>query len=157
MEQEKVIKTKDNAWKKKLIFSSILLVFLVIYSISGVISGELGKKAAREVTSLKNPVQDVVDSINNELPMMIDPETRADSFKYTSEKRLVFKYTFIKRDKSEFDPAIIHGVFANELKKMTCSKIPKEIRTEDTNDLDFVLYDKDDLLVDTVTINLDQC
>lgn len=109
-----------------------VLGFLVIL-ILGKISGEFGKNIAESVsspakpstqqieTSLINGLTTVAQQLNQQLPMMIDKDTRGDRVSVGPGARLTYHYTFPNFTSRDVDQISIQAYMREEVKKNLCA------------------------------------
>lgn len=163
------IKNKDGAFvgQKGGAKSPVMILIWVLVGIAiiGILSSvvlaslntarEKAKKAQGITSSTEltyEVMQEVARDSNNELPMMLDSETRWD---YTEgiENGLIYKYTLVNYSVNDLKGVNLSEVLRKDLVDEVCSSSDMEVYIKNGATLKYVYYDMNGLFIGDVVVN----
>ena len=107
-------------------------------------------------SEIKQIVLDTSQQINNQLPMMIDEETRFD-FSMALNKQLHLKYTMINSENNEMDIEHFKIKTKNYLLKNQCRNKNMKILLSLGIEYFYNYFDKDGDIIASIKIGFDEC
>lgn len=160
------IKNKDGVFvNKKHSLLAILIYILIGISIMGILASVVlaslntAREKAKKVQGIVGTteltyevMQEVAKDHNNELPMMLDSETRWDSTEGV-ENGLIYKYTLVNYSLADLESVNLSELLRKEIVDGVCSSPEMEIYVKNGATLKYLYYDMNGLFIDGIIIN----
>ncbi|MFZ9659607.1 MAG: hypothetical protein ACO29X_03560 [Arcobacteraceae bacterium] len=129
-------------------------IFLVISIFSVILFGKdtLDRKTIQSAAFLN----EVASGINQQLPMMLDQETRADSA-IGLDKEIVYKYTLVNTNQNDFSPKDLINALKPSIKNSVCTTPSVKIFPENGVKMTYSYYSKDGKFIAEFTITPQDC
>jgi len=132
---------------KRLLFLVTIFVFF---------TNLYGEKLDRKTIQSAEFLSEVASSLNKQLPMMIDKETRLDSV-YGTKKNLVFKYTLVNISYGDYTKKQIKDALYDNIKNSVCTNPKTVIFPKNGININYDYYSKRGKFMAEITISPKDC
>ena len=136
---------------KKNIFGIFLIVNTMIWG------GQTSLKAQQQDSSFLKILNQIVNSTNKTLPMMVNEDTRWDSASMIPGQEMVYNYTLVNYSATDIDAQIFSHVVSQAAINEACKHPSLQILYQNGIALKYNYYSNDESLISHVKISPADC
>lgn len=139
-----------------------VILLVVIVAVAGVMGKNIAKslyhhyEQSNQTGELEQMLRETAKNINQQLPIMVDSETRLDTVLVQS-KQMYYKYSLVKSSKDQIEKKEFDNAMKNVLSRNHCDNQETRKLLKLGIEYFYIYFDKNGALVSTINISQRDC